>query len=142
MQVRPSTGLGNFADQVHKGLLMDEEFSTLLSTGRSCGEPPSMAGTSEAFLIPLEEFLLGPFPYSGPNVAGLLARCQGPHLCCHSGQHLGWGDPGNFPMASSPSSCFFLFSISLSEVGVPTEGAPSWGSLFWPTLGVIFVLAI
>ena len=60
-------------------------------TGKSCREPPSLAGTSRAFLIPPWRILCGELsPYGGPNMASLPARCEEPHFCCHSSQCLGW----------------------------------------------------
>ena len=94
------------------------------------------------FSSPLEISLWEPPPYSGPNVASLLTGHWGLHLCCQPSQCLGWGDPSNLSITSSPSSCLFLLSISPSEVGAPVEGALSRAPIFWPTLSIIFILTI
>ena len=100
------------------------------------------ASTSVAFLTPLEEFFVGGLPPLG--LMQLVSQLDIKHPTSTAILASTWvgGDPGDFPAASNPSSCFLLFSISLSEGGVPVEGAPNEGPFLQPALGVTFILAI
>ena len=114
--------LGNFAHQVHKKSLEDEEFSALLiPTYLLKTTIPSWYNQGLFILAFLNSFMGGLPTYSGPDVAHLPLNVDGAGpasatilTSCHMGE-----DPGGLPTISNPQlplSFYSLFNVMVAFI--------------------------